>query len=66
MIDLEAYYDYQVVNIYRIVQESIEVDQYMVKLFVKVLPRFKYHIHAYYRVSPDFCRGYSDQLGGVG
>ena len=42
--DLEAYYDRQLSNICRIVEESLGISRQGIKLIAKVLPVLKYYI----------------------
>ena len=58
IIDLEAYYNKKSVNECRIVKEVARVDRLVIKLFTKVISRFKYHICTYFRINDDFYRGY--------
>ena len=58
VIDLEEYYDRKSVNVCRIVKEVARVDRLVIKLFTKVISRFKYHICTNFRINDDFYRGY--------
>ena len=65
LTDLQFYYDQQLANIRSIVEEAVERDWQVIKLFTKVMLNFKYYICISYGVSNTFYRGENYKLAGT-
>ena len=59
IIDLEAYYDRQLLNIEEIVEEAVGIDRKAIKLIIKVLPRIEHYVHTKFGISS---MSYSSEL----
>jgi len=66
MIDLELYYDRQLVNLISIVLESIGIDRKVIKLIMKVIPAMTHCIWMGYRISINAYRSKSERTARTG
>ena len=65
LIDLQSCYDWQLVNVESIVEESSDRDQNAMKLFTKIIPKFKYYISTRFRISTRYYGGEENLLAGT-
>lgn len=66
IIDLEAYYDRQLQNLYRIIEESVGIDRNMIKLIMKVILIIEHYVCTGYRMSKEKYGGIDDPIIGIG
>ena len=64
--DLQSCYDRQLANIGSIVEESVGRQRSAMKLFTKMMPRFKHYISTGYGVSKEHYGGNELKLAGTG
>lgn len=64
--DLKSCYDRQLANIGSIVEESIGRSRHAMKLFTKLMPRFKHYISTGYGTSDTYYGGDEEVLAGTG
>ena len=64
--DLQSCYDRQLANVGSIVEESVGRNRSAMKLYTKIMPRFKHFISTGYGVSTDFYGGNEMVLAGTG
>ena len=66
LIDLQLYYDWKLANIGSIIEESVGRNYQVMKLFAKIMPRFKYYISTEYEISEQYYSGEENELAGIG
>ena len=64
--NLKAYYDCQLLNICRMIEELVGVDCNAIKLIMKVIPIVKYFIHTGYEISKGWYSGIWDSITRIG
>ena len=63
LLDLEAYYNWQLPNIWCILKKVVGAEREPVKLFVRILLVINYHIYTSFQISKDSCRSLLFKLG---
>ena len=63
--DLQSCYDKQLVNVGSIVEESVGRNRQVMKLFIKIMPKFKRYISTGYRISANYYRKENKELAGI-
>jgi len=66
LTNLKSYYDRQLPNLVSIIEESTSIERAPIKLFTKVLPRFKRYICTGYRISSRYYGRPTDPTGRMG
>ena len=66
IIDLELYYDRQLVNLISIVLESIGIDRKVIKLIMKVILAIIHYTYMGYGISTHTYRSKSKRTSGTG
>jgi len=64
--DLKSCYDRQLANVGSIVEESVGRNRAAMKLYTKIMPKFKRYISTGYGISEQYYGGEEDQLAGTG
>ena len=66
MTDLKACYDRELLKIRSIVQESVRVEQLLIKLLIKILLIIEHYIYTRFRASSKYYRGKKEKQVGIG
>ena len=64
--DLKSYYNRQLANVGSIVEESVGRNRAAMKLYTKLMPRFKRYVSTGYGMSYNYYGGEYQQLTGIG
>ena len=65
VMDLEVYYYRKLPNLYRIIEELVEVDRNAINLIIKVISIMEYFVYTGYRVSIIIYREIVDPIVGI-
>ena len=66
LTDIKAWYDHQLENLGSIIEELVSIEHEPIRLFIKVLPRFKYFIYTRYRISKTYYDGLNNLASRTG
>ena len=66
IIDLEVCYNRQLSNLYRMIEESVEINRNAIKLLMKVILIIEHYVCTGYRMSKEKYGGIDDPIIGIG